>query len=346
MTDRDKLKELARGIVLAQGNVFIKEMLRRKDITIGATKADFERNMLDAIDRDELTLADIDEWLAEVEGWGNQHVYLFNVPAALANDGMWGSGRSVRARVNRAGLGDLWSASTSFEFPADPTLTSVSFGGNRFRMVWQEGAESWVRVPDRDYQEAIDGDLYEFRAFRRQADRIVTRFELDLEERLAGIFTSLPVNNEDHAGAVAAVEQTVDRVFDFERLRPVVISRVLKKLDQASVEGGGRAANVGATSQATRLTSGGSYVEFAARSRDASFLDSDAVRNVRLAIRGPQLEQFTGTRGTFLFTRTGPTGSSDRLRVQLFGNEKRIRFWAQMTAEEVWTILRALRTFE
>jgi len=43
------LTELVRGIVLAQGNVFIKELLRSKDIKIGATKAYFEDNMLGAV---------------------------------------------------------------------------------------------------------------------------------------------------------------------------------------------------------------------------------------------------------------------------------------------------------
>jgi hypothetical protein len=40
-SEADDLIRLVQGIVLAQGNEFIKEMLRDRGIRIGATKADF-----------------------------------------------------------------------------------------------------------------------------------------------------------------------------------------------------------------------------------------------------------------------------------------------------------------
>ena len=44
--EKEALNTLVRGIVLAQGNIFIKELLRqKKDIKIGATKADFLQNI-------------------------------------------------------------------------------------------------------------------------------------------------------------------------------------------------------------------------------------------------------------------------------------------------------------
>jgi hypothetical protein len=69
-----QLKELARGIVMAQGNLFIKELLRAKDLRIGATKADFIQNLNGAIDDGSLTEDDLESWLQRVEGWGNQYV--------------------------------------------------------------------------------------------------------------------------------------------------------------------------------------------------------------------------------------------------------------------------------
>ena len=50
-----QLTELARGVVLAQGNLFIKELLKAKGLPIGSTKADFTKNMLHAIDEGALT---------------------------------------------------------------------------------------------------------------------------------------------------------------------------------------------------------------------------------------------------------------------------------------------------
>jgi hypothetical protein len=56
----DALIQLVRGIVLAQGNVFIKELLRSRGIQIGTTKADFESNMIAAIRAGELRREHID----------------------------------------------------------------------------------------------------------------------------------------------------------------------------------------------------------------------------------------------------------------------------------------------
>ncbi|MGH8643154.1 MAG: hypothetical protein ACREX4_01315 [Gammaproteobacteria bacterium] len=73
------LKRLAAGIIRVQGNRFIKELLRDKGIRIGVNKDDFERTLTEAIETGKLGLEDIDNWLKLVEGWGNQHVYLYNI---------------------------------------------------------------------------------------------------------------------------------------------------------------------------------------------------------------------------------------------------------------------------
>lgn len=74
---KSQLKKKVAQIVLAQGNIFIKDLLRSNNVPIGNTKADFSRNLNAAIDAGALTQAVIEAWLGEIEGWGNQHVYLF-----------------------------------------------------------------------------------------------------------------------------------------------------------------------------------------------------------------------------------------------------------------------------
>jgi hypothetical protein len=71
------LKRLAAGIIRGQGNRFIKELLRCRGIRIGTNKDDFERNLNEAIDRGELRVEHLEGWLQQVEGWGNQHIYLY-----------------------------------------------------------------------------------------------------------------------------------------------------------------------------------------------------------------------------------------------------------------------------
>src|SRR5688500_7335875 len=116
------LKRLAQGIMRAQGNRFIKELLRAKKIRIGANKDDFERGLTEAIESGQLTLEDVQAWLDEVEGWGNQHVYLFNISSTLRREL---TVPKIRQKVSDARLDAIWNAPTVLAFPDQPTLTSI-----------------------------------------------------------------------------------------------------------------------------------------------------------------------------------------------------------------------------
>ena len=76
---RRHFEALVRTRVLGQGNFFIKSFLRDKELRIGATKADFERNLLAGFDEGRLHTADLLDWLHEVDGWGKQWMYPFEV---------------------------------------------------------------------------------------------------------------------------------------------------------------------------------------------------------------------------------------------------------------------------
>lgn len=80
------LKRLTAGIIRDQGNRFIKELLRDNHIRIGTTKDDFEANLNAAIESSALKLEDVATWLKSVEGWGYQHVYLYNISSTLRKD--------------------------------------------------------------------------------------------------------------------------------------------------------------------------------------------------------------------------------------------------------------------
>lgn len=104
-----QLKELAHRVIVAQGNVFIKELLRASGAKIGTTKDDFASNLDAAIDAGLVTQEMLEAWLAEVEGWGDQHLYLV-VPPKIDQKALT---RGVMASSHAAALG----AVASLDFP-------------------------------------------------------------------------------------------------------------------------------------------------------------------------------------------------------------------------------------
>ena len=98
--------------------MFIKELLRKHKIQIGTKKADFSRNLLGAIDAGTLTRPMIEEWLSEVEGWGNQHIYLFQPPNI--------SFAEIKAKLAASNYAGLVGTAVSYTFPEELELSAIS----------------------------------------------------------------------------------------------------------------------------------------------------------------------------------------------------------------------------
>ncbi|HEV7768083.1 MAG TPA: hypothetical protein VGQ76_23980 [Thermoanaerobaculia bacterium] len=336
------LKRLAAGIIRAQGNRFVKELLRRKNIRIGSNKDDFERGLTAAIESGELTLEDVEQWLAEVEGWGNQHVYLFNISSTLKREL---TQPKLRQRVRDAGLDHLWDAQTVMVFPEVAQLTSISFVDGVLRLVWQETSPGWVAVPEKNFTREEDLDLYEYRAFRKVEWRAITRFEAHVSSGIAALFIADPIVGEEHAAAIVEAKRVIDLLMPLAHLErgQFNIPMVAKNLDQQNVPTN-KVPNPGVKAQKSRLGSGDASIEFAANAPGKAYWEEQAIQDVRNAVRAQQLNAFHGVGGVFHFQ--DGDGLTRPLRVQLYGKDHRIRLRAEMNASEVWTILAKLSRYQ
>ena len=337
-TDEEKsqLKRLTGGIIRVQGNRFIKELLRARGITIGRNKAEFEANLLAAIDRGCLGLDDVRSWLGSVEGWGNQHVYLYGISDALRSKL---TVTRVKNAVKRAGWEDKWDAETVMDFPDLPQLTSISFDGNVLRVVWQEGTQNWTPDGDKNYQKEEGLDLYEYRAFRQIEDRVITRFVVHLDRGLAALLLPQPIRGQEHTTAIDEAKQVIKALMSLKALEDeqLDLSIVARNMDQESFKTAGDP-EAFIRPQKSRLRAGASYVEFGARSEKKAYAAEEAIRNVRDSIETPaEQKKFKSDVGVFLL---GPgKGLERRIRAELHRSGHRIRFKAQMDAAEVWLIL-------
>src|SRR6202011_3852584 len=128
----------------------------KKKIRIGDTKEDFKTNLDGAIEKGKLRLEEVDDWLKSVEGWGNQHVYLYNISPSLRKNLTTAKIRECVQSQND--LEKVWEAPTVLEFPDEPNLTSISFTDSVLRLVWHEASPTWIELPEKNYieQDGID----------------------------------------------------------------------------------------------------------------------------------------------------------------------------------------------
>ncbi|WP_426129043.1 hypothetical protein [Pseudomonas sp. DWP1b1] len=314
-----QLKELVRRVVVAQGNTFIKDLLRDNGTRIGVTKDDFSNNLNAAIDEDVITQAKLEAWLAEVEGWGDQHLYLFQAPETDAPALAAGIAASPHARALDAGV--------SLDFPEGLDLKQISLGRPGLSMEWHQSKEGWNRWTPRDYVVEEGLQRFRFDAYRQRFDRSVVRFEWDFTQPYCAILIH---RNPDIDHAVVFTQVT-------EALWAIgcpAVSLVQISFSQA-VKVAARDDH-GVHSTRYELDSG--YVEMASTLAEGGIESVAAVRGVLHAV---DASQFTRAQGMLHFAPEDH-GTTRRIPVQVYGSEGRLRIGAQCKREDVFKVVETL----
>jgi hypothetical protein len=317
---RNALKNAVRKIVLAQGNNFIKELLRKNNIAIGSTKADFERNLMQAIAEGKLTQGMVEEWLAEVEGWGNQHIYLFRPPEIARTD--------VARLLTGSKHKKLVGQPVSYGFPTALALSAITVTPDHLSMSWHRSKSGWERAKAKDYQQEEGTERYEYRAFRERFDRSVVRFEWRFADPFCAIMVQLPHEGDEHEAAMARVWEDLKIAgiasAPLERIR---LSPAFKALSRRSD---------GAVVQSARMMTEGGHVDLVSTLSEGGIADVEAVRQVRRAVDD---EKFAAADGMFDFRKERYEQLSRAVKVQGYGMESRIRIWVQCRREDVYLVM-------
>jgi hypothetical protein len=314
-----RLKKIVEQIVLAQGNIFIKDLLRSNNISIGNTKADFAKNLNAAIDEGELTQAVIESWLDEIEGWGNQHVYLFE-PLSISRT-------KIRPALDASKYAGLLDRKVSYEFPDTLTLSTVSFSSDHLSIAWHRSRGAWERAKSKDFRRDEGPDCFEYRAYRERFDRSVVRFEWRPGDPYCAVMIQLPNEGEEHAQALSRIWQDLKEL-GLTRSPPTKIrlSPAFKRLSRKTE----------ATVQSTRLVTQGGHVELVSTLSEGGIDAVEAVREVR---RGVDDANFAAADGMFSFTAERYSQLSRTIKMEGYGLESRLRIWVQCKREDVYTVL-------
>lgn len=335
--DVDKALALLKRVILVQKNVYIRQLLRKHKVAAGDNKAQFEERLEAAIKDGTITLENLQSWLDETEGWGDEHVYLYDVPEKLAED----LPLQAKRRVARAELNDFWNAPPSIEFPEARTLTGIYLDETELRFVWHQGATVEVRAEDHDKPPAPeeDGEVYSYKAYRHDGSRNVTRVVIRPPERIAAVFIPGPVEPKTHGTERDQIAAEINRVFRLDECTLCSLEKAIPNIEKDMI---GSKVSLPMQTRHTRLSDlqGIGYVDFVSRGK-RSYLESTNLLEVRSAARD---EGFTGASANFFFTFDGST-KPEAIRVNLFTDYDRVRMWARLSRDEVWTILNFIRKY-
>jgi hypothetical protein len=121
---------IAKQVVMTQGSIFIRELLRKKQhqgsaVAIGATKQDIVESLVQAIRDDVVTESDLDEWVQKIEGWGRQHAYLFHASEKIISSPALRSPRHLQSALRDSKMAAVWGKQTSLDFPDELIISRV-----------------------------------------------------------------------------------------------------------------------------------------------------------------------------------------------------------------------------
>lgn len=325
ISEKTKLKQIVRSLIVAQGNVFIKELLRGKqksgaDVTIGSTKAEFEKNLVAAIDNDVVTADDIENWLALTEGWGAQHIYLFRAPKSQRKE-------SIEASILASRYKALLAPSKKVVFPAKLKLTSIVVDSEKLALTWHRGSSRFSRAKTKD-TELVEGlDRYELRAYLEHRDRAVVRFEWLFGREYCALFVQLAFNDPDHHTVFRELWRALTSIGVVKKpSEPVPLVNAVRNLGEVadSVE------------RSSKWTTSGGYVDLYANA-DGGIA---AVGPIARARRGINVKEFSSAEGQFELPTLDPVpGEAKKLRLSVYGAQGRVRIASQCLRKQVYEVV-------
>lgn len=317
--DKQQLKDAVRSIILTQGNEFIKELLRKHKIQIGTKKADFSKNILAAIDAGTLTRQLIEDWLSEVDGWGNQHIYLFKPPDVPKAD--------VKGKLEASDFAKLIDTAISYEFPDDFQLSGISLTSDHLFMSWHKGTVGWERTPAKDFERVEDDERYKYHAYRERFDRSVVRFAWRFVDPFCAVMIQLPVEGDAHTPIHTQVREDLKHIGLFDaNLERIPLSQAFKSMTLHN----------NTIVQSTRMMTDGGHVDVVSTLTEGGIGDVEALLEAR---RGVDDRSFAGADGHFHFLKAKHGTLSRNVKVQGYGLESRVRVWVQCKREDVYLVL-------
>ncbi len=332
----------ALSIVKAQGVLFIRELLRTKKqagipVKIGNTKSSSLNNLSDALTKNLITMDDLDEWIGQVEGWGKQHIYFFDIPAAKIRQFQTNAVNKLKELVNNSAYHGYLNQKTSFNFPDHLQLQQILVNQEGLEIIWRQKAIDSLRTPNKDPENMeIDGDLYEFRAFRITPSRNVMRFLFHPKDQLAALFIQLPLG-KDHKLALTAAQEVVATLFDLQSVSLKELADTIKKLDNLDLHDGDRPINLEAHS--TKFSTDGAAIEFTASKHISGFKQIESIRHVRRAMND---EAFEGESGHFNIHLNGPNNQPRTIQMSASALSNKFYFKAKMSGPEMKKIVHYL----
>lgn len=306
----------------------IQDFLRDKKQPFTGDK-DHLRNRVNNYVRDKvITGEELIALLDHVEGWGNQHIYLFKATDSLAK--LWATEAKARQVLKANGKEALLNRRLPLLMPSAPQMCSVEWTPGRVRFVWVEKRPVRERVKNEDLKGADigrDANL-EFDAYRRYVARGIVAFDWDIVSGHAALLIQCLPSGNDYKTARSHFVAELEPLVEFTRFDPVRISTAIVPIERSEeVE----------NRQVEHATTRGSGIVYSSPRRGVDAFSDPVVKVARKATGN----KVAGRLGNFYWPIDEESGR--RIHVKLYGEDQRVGIFGECSETEVKHVLCRIR---
>ena len=265
-------------------------------------------------------------WLLDsIEGFGNQHIYLYQASASLAEQ--FKSTDKVRSLLTALGVNHFYNHEDPVFLPDVPTLAGVSHDSDYLRVKFVE-RRTWYEPLEETHERHVEHGTVLVKRYKLYQSRGVTMFRLNLHTGHAELMIQRLPSGTKYAAIRDAYKDRLAGIINFDSLAAVTTAGAILRIEQSG-EVERRATNF--------ETPAGSRTSYKSRARGADYNNDEAIRRSREALG----TDVAGEQGNFYWL---PDNTLAR-RIHTYVYKDRIAILGECVEQEVDYILSRVRGF-
>jgi len=310
--------------LMAHKMAFTQAFLESQGLAYSGTKARLRERLEGYLRDGKVAAEELVALLDNIEGWGDQHIYLYRAPRHLTT--RWADESTAKSIVAKAGLGSRFNQRRPLVLPDEPTLSTIEWNAERLRLIWVEKRQREDRVPSEDYSE---GDLV-WRAYRVSFSRGVISFYWDFASEVAMMLIGRLPSGTVYRHIQDRMAREMRPFLDLAAFEPAPVGRAMHGLWRS---------HEARQRQLSVRTPRGGQAGFTSARTPQDIRDDPDLRNARSRL-GPEVR---GELGNYYWLANGNPLSTE-LHLKIYANDQRVAIFGERTEQEVRYVLSRVRS--
>ncbi len=221
---------LALDYLLAHKKVVMQEFLREHGLFFSGTKEVLRGRFGKYLDDGRVSGAELVALLDNIEGWGNQHIYLYKSPDQPIES--WRTERLATEHLSALGLIDLFNRRRPLVLPEETTLSSIEWAPEGLRFVWVEKRQWEERVSEEDIED-IERPNMVWKAYRLNTTRGLITFNWDLVSGHAMLMIQRLPSGTKYDHVRDRFEEELVSIVGLNQFQRVRVSRAIQHIERS-----------------------------------------------------------------------------------------------------------------